>query len=41
MNRILQEDIEAFSVPQELEELLEGKIIAVTGATGLIGSLIV
>lgn len=41
MNRILQEDIEAFSVPQELEELLEGKIIAVTGATGLIGSMFV
>ncbi len=40
-NRILREDIEAFSLPPELVEKLRGRTITVTGSTGLIGSVLV
>jgi nucleoside-diphosphate-sugar epimerase len=41
MNRILEEDIKAFSLPQELADELRGTTIMITGATGLIGSTLV
>lgn len=41
MNPILEEDIKAFSLPEELVEQLRGAAVAVTGATGLIGSTLV
>ncbi|MDE7414642.1 MAG: NAD(P)-dependent oxidoreductase [Muribaculaceae bacterium] len=41
MNRILQEDINLFSLPPELIDSLQGSTIIVTGATGLIGSTFV
>ena len=41
MNKILREDIEAFSLPEEMRRALAGKTMVVTGATGLIGSLLV
>lgn len=40
-NRILQEDIESFSLPPELVESLRGSTIIVTGSTGLIGSVLI
>lgn len=41
MNKILKEDIESFSLSEDLTEELSGKKIIVTGATGLIGSIFV
>ncbi|MDE6310883.1 MAG: NAD(P)-dependent oxidoreductase [Muribaculaceae bacterium] len=40
-NRILQEDIDSFRLPDELTERLRNSTILVTGATGLIGSVFV
>lgn len=40
-NKILQEDIADFSLPQELLDKLRNSTIIVTGSTGLIGSAIV
>lgn len=41
MNKILQEDIYSFTLPEELTDTLKDRSILVTGATGLIGSSIV
>lgn len=41
MNRILREDIDTFSLPDNLKEALSGSVVMVTGATGLIGSMFV
>lgn len=41
MNRILKEDIESFSLPEDLAAQLRDSKIIVTGATGLIGSIFV
>lgn len=40
-SRILQEDIDSFSLPEDLKEKLRDSTIIVTGATGLIGSALV
>lgn len=41
MNKILKEDIESFQLPNSLTSKLKDTTIAVTGATGLIGSIFV
>lgn len=41
MNKILQEDIAAFTLTDEMRGELTGKKMIVTGATGLVGSLLV
>ncbi|MDE5869573.1 MAG: NAD(P)-dependent oxidoreductase, partial [Muribaculaceae bacterium] len=41
MNKILKQDIEAFTLPASLTEPLKNSVIIVTGATGFIGSSIV
>lgn len=41
MNRVLEEDINSFSLPDEFVNQLSKSKIAVTGATGLIGSIFV
>lgn len=41
MNKILQEDIETFSVSNEFRCKLESKTFLVTGSTGLLGSIFV
>lgn len=41
MNRILEEDINSFNLPEDLTVNLQDSILIVTGATGLIGSILV
>lgn len=41
MNKVLQEDIVSFSIDDMLIEKLQGKSMIITGATGLIGSVMV
>lgn len=41
MNKILDEDIENFTLSKEFKDILDGTVICVTGATGLIGSILV
>ncbi|MDE6339125.1 MAG: dTDP-glucose 4,6-dehydratase, partial [Muribaculaceae bacterium] len=41
MNKILEEDINNFYLPEELIANLRDSIMIVTGATGLIGSILV
>lgn len=41
MNKVLNEDIEKFSLPEDFKDILDGAVICVTGATGLIGSILV
>lgn len=41
MNKILDEDIENFTLSKEFKAILDGAVICVTGATGLIGSILV
>ncbi len=40
-NKILQEDLDLFQLPQELAEALRNSTVIVTGSTGLVGSAIV
>ncbi|MDE7097407.1 MAG: NAD(P)-dependent oxidoreductase [Muribaculaceae bacterium] len=41
MNSILKEDIESFTLPDELIDAIRDSVVLVTGATGLIGSMFV
>ena len=41
MNTILKEDIEEFTLPEDLIEAFRNSVVVVTGATGLIGSMFV
>lgn len=41
MNRILKEDIESFSLPDDIKDTLSNSTIVLTGATGLVGSAFV